>query len=130
MDYRIKHPDIVTLHELNGNVWVVIQDAKHGFKTFKNNVLPGARSLTLGNFTVFHSLVHTLGMKDNNTPLYRRDFIKSDRMDDLGAARFFSADFLAQAAEEPEENPGLVVYLLVFGDFIDAWQSRTLSHYE
>ncbi|KAJ7754212.1 hypothetical protein DFH07DRAFT_959909 [Mycena maculata] len=135
VEYRIKHPDasypdiIVTLHDLNGNVWVVIQDAKHGRKTFKNNAFSGARSLTLGNFAVFYGLVHALGMKVNS-PLYRQDFIKSDRMDDPGAARFFSADFLAQAAEQPEENLGLVVYLLVFGDFIDAWQSRTLSHYE
>ncbi|KAJ7433411.1 hypothetical protein FB451DRAFT_1419699 [Mycena latifolia] len=35
-----------------------------------------------------------------------------------------------QAAEDPGENLGLVVYLLIFGDFIDAWQSRTLSHFE
>jgi hypothetical protein len=73
---------------------------------------------------VFFALIRTLGMKPT-TPLYRRDFIKSDRMDDSAAARFFSADFLAQAAEDPTENLGLVVYLLVFGDFIDAWQSRT-----
>ncbi|KAJ6540255.1 hypothetical protein B0H10DRAFT_2245184 [Mycena sp. CBHHK59/15] len=134
-EFRIKHPDsaypdiIVQLWDLDGNIWVVIQDAKHGRKTFQNNAFSGARTLTLGNFLVFYRLVHTLGMKAHSL-LYRRDFIKSDRMDDPRAARFFSADFLEQAAEEPEENLGLVVYLLVFGDFIDAWQSRTLSHHE
>ncbi|KAJ7150342.1 hypothetical protein C8R46DRAFT_1358417 [Mycena filopes] len=135
LEVRIKHPDpdypdiVVQLWDLDGNVWVVIQDAKHGRKTFRNNAFSGARTLTLGNFLVFFQQIHTLGMKPN-TPLYRRDFINSDRMDDPAAARFFSADFLEQAAEEPAENLGLVIYLLVFGDFIDAWQSRSLSHHE
>ncbi|KAJ7776540.1 hypothetical protein DFH07DRAFT_731871, partial [Mycena maculata] len=134
-EFRIKHPDpgypdiVVQLWDLDGNLWVVIQDAKHGRKTFQHNVFSGARALILGNFVVFYRLIHTLGTKPNS-PLYRRDFINSDRMDDPSALRFFSADFLAQASEEPEENLGLVVYLLVFGDFIDAWQSRTLSHHE
>ncbi|KAJ7078625.1 hypothetical protein C8R43DRAFT_1143365 [Mycena crocata] len=106
MEYRIKHPDpqypdiIVQIWELDGNIWTIIQDAKHGLKTFRNNVFSGAHSLTLGNFVVFFRLIHTLGMKPKS-PLYRRDFIKSDRMDDPAASRFFSADFLQQAAEDP-----------------------------
>ncbi|KAJ6487065.1 hypothetical protein DFH09DRAFT_1457048 [Mycena vulgaris] len=115
-EFRIKHPDpaypdiVVQLWDLDGNVWVVIQDAKHGRKTFQHNTFSGARGLTLGNFVVFYRLVHTLGMKPH-TPLYRRDFIKSDRMDDPSAARFFSADFLEQASEDPEENLGLVILI-------------------
>ncbi|KAF7348037.1 hypothetical protein MSAN_01756100 [Mycena sanguinolenta] len=135
IEVRIKHPDtdfpdiVVQLWDLHGNVWAIIQDAKHGRKIFRNNVFSGAHTMTLGNYVVFFELIHTLGMKPN-TPFYRGDFIKSDRMDDPAAARFFSADFLAQATEEPVENLGLVVYLLVFGDFIDGWQSRTLNHQE
>ncbi|KAJ6545247.1 hypothetical protein B0H19DRAFT_1075591 [Mycena capillaripes] len=135
VETRIKHPDpeypdiVIQLWDLNGNIWVVIQDAKHGRKTFRNNAFSGAHTMTLGNFLVFFEQIHTLGMKPK-TPLYRRDFINSDRMDDPAAARFFSADFLEQAAEDPAANLGLVVYLLVFGDLIDAWQSRTLSQHE
>jgi hypothetical protein len=135
IEVRIKHPDpdypdiVIQLWDLDGNIWVVIQDAKHGRKTFRNNAFSGARTMTLGNFLVFFRLIHTLGMKPK-TPLYRRDFINSDRMDDPAAGRFFSADFLEQAAEDLAENLGLIVYLLVFGDFIDAWQSRTLGHHE
>ncbi|KAJ7687654.1 hypothetical protein B0H17DRAFT_873223, partial [Mycena rosella] len=55
---------------------------------------------------------------------------KRDRMDDPAASRLFSADTLVQAAEDPDANLGLVVYLLVFGDFIDAYQSTTISHHE
>ncbi|KAK6992199.1 hypothetical protein R3P38DRAFT_2570976 [Favolaschia claudopus] len=135
VEYRIKHPDgdypdiIVQIWDLDGNLWVVIQDAKHGRKTFKNNLYSGAHTLVLGNYPVFYQLVHKLGIKQGS-PLYHRDFIKSDRMDDRAAARVFSADFLEQAAQDPSTNLGLFVYLLVFGDFIDAWQSRTLSHHE
>ncbi|KAF8135368.1 hypothetical protein K438DRAFT_1462617, partial [Mycena galopus ATCC 62051] len=52
------------------------------------------------------------------------------RMDDRAAARLSSADTLEQAAKDPAKNLGLVIYLFVFGDLIDAWQSCTLSHHE
>ncbi|KAJ6484795.1 hypothetical protein C8R45DRAFT_764021, partial [Mycena sanguinolenta] len=135
IEVSIKHPngdypDIpVQLWDLRGNVWAIIQDAKDGRKTFRNNVFSGAHTMTLGNFMVFFELIHTLGMKPN-TPLYRRDFINSDRMDDPAAARFYSAGSSAACARKSAENVGLVVYLLVFRDFIDAWQSRTLNHQE
>ncbi|KAJ7148708.1 hypothetical protein C8R43DRAFT_1236758 [Mycena crocata] len=136
IEYRIKHPDpdypdiIVTVWELNGNVWVEIQDAKHGLKTFRNNASSGARGLVLGNVVVYFEQIHDLAMKPDS-PMYPRDVNqKRDRMDDPAASRLFSADTLAQASQDPEKNLGLVVYLLVFGDFIDAYQSRTLSHHE
>ncbi|KAJ6530898.1 hypothetical protein B0H10DRAFT_1967805 [Mycena sp. CBHHK59/15] len=46
VEYRIKHPDpdypdiIVTVWELNGNVWCEFQDAKHGRK-IRNNASSG-----------------------------------------------------------------------------------------
>ncbi|KAJ7637531.1 hypothetical protein DFH06DRAFT_1002544 [Mycena polygramma] len=63
--------------------------------------------------------------------MYPRDVKENrDRMDDPAAARLFSAATLAQAAQDPKKNLGLVIYFLVFGDFIDAYQSRTMSHHE
>ncbi|KAJ6617205.1 hypothetical protein B0H10DRAFT_1797924, partial [Mycena sp. CBHHK59/15] len=136
VEYRIKHPDpdypdiIVTVWELNGNVWCEFQDAKHGRKTFRNNASSGARSLVLGNTVVYFRQVYGLAMEPDS-PMYPRDVKeKRDRMDDPATARLFSADTLAQAAQDPEKHLGLIVYLLVFGDFIDAYQSRTLSHHE
>ncbi|KAJ6482001.1 hypothetical protein C8R45DRAFT_831472 [Mycena sanguinolenta] len=137
IEHRIKHPDgpsypdiIVALHELDGNVWVEIQDAKHGRKTFRNNASSGARGLVLGDAVVYFGQIYDLAMKPDS-PMYPRDVKETrDRMDDPAAARLFSADTLAQAAEDPEKNLGLVVYLLVFGDFIDGYQSRTISHHE
>ncbi|KAJ7872989.1 hypothetical protein B0H13DRAFT_1895153 [Mycena leptocephala] len=54
VEVSIKHPDpdyadiIVQLSDLDGNIWAVIQDAKHGRKTFRNNIFSGAHILTLG----------------------------------------------------------------------------------
>ncbi|KAJ6589574.1 hypothetical protein B0H19DRAFT_1303929 [Mycena capillaripes] len=136
VEYRIKHPDpdypdvVVTVWELDGNVWAEIQDAKHGRKTFRNNASSGARGLVLGDAVVYFGQIYGLAMEPNS-PMYPRDVKeKRDRMDDPAAARLFSADTLAQATQDPDKNLGLVVYLLVFGDFIDAYQSRTLSHHE
>ncbi|KAJ7610674.1 hypothetical protein DFH06DRAFT_1016464, partial [Mycena polygramma] len=136
VEYRIKHPDpdypdiIVTVYELDGNTWVEIQDAKHGRKSFRNNASSGARGLVLGNTVVYFAQIYGLAMEPGS-PMYPRDVKENrDRMDDPAAARLFSADTLAQAAQDPEKNLGLVVYLLVFGDFIDAYQSRTLCHHE
>ncbi|KAJ7500733.1 hypothetical protein B0H11DRAFT_2225129 [Mycena galericulata] len=135
VEFRIKHPDpnradiVVDLWDLDGNIWTIIQDSKHGRKTFRNNAASGARGLILGNFSVYFEQMYTLAMQPGS-PMYQRDWKKRDRMDDRAAARLFSADTLQQAAEDPANNLGLVVYLFVFGDFIDAYQSRTLSHHE
>ncbi|KAJ7036260.1 hypothetical protein C8F04DRAFT_1258120 [Mycena alexandri] len=53
-----------------------------------------------------------------------------DLMDDAAAARLSSADTLEQAVQDPTKNLGLFVYLFIFGDLINAYQSRTMSHHE
>ncbi|KAJ7163961.1 hypothetical protein C8R43DRAFT_946774 [Mycena crocata] len=64
IEYCIKHPDpdypdiIVTVWELDGNVWVEFRDAKHGKKTFRNNASSGARGLVLGNKVVHFGQIH------------------------------------------------------------------------
>jgi hypothetical protein len=134
-EFRIKHPNpdypdiIVELWELDGNVWVIFQDAKHGRKTFRNNAASGARGLVLGNYVVYFEQMYTLAMQPDS-PMYPRDWKNRDRMDDPAAARLSSADTLQQAALDPTKNLGLVVYLFIFGELIDAYQSRTLSHHE
>ncbi|KAF9008482.1 hypothetical protein BDZ89DRAFT_920748, partial [Hymenopellis radicata] len=56
------------------------------------------------------------------------DVVRSDKQDDNAAARLFSASALECAAQLPEDNLGLCVYLFVFGEFIDAFQSRSMPH--
>ncbi|KAJ6582731.1 hypothetical protein B0H10DRAFT_2235240 [Mycena sp. CBHHK59/15] len=88
---------IVRLWDLNGNIWVEINDVKHGQKTFRNNTASGARGLMLGNFPVFFEHMYTLAMWPNS-PMYPWHMKNEDKMDDRAAARLFSADTLQQAA--------------------------------
>ncbi|KAJ6471521.1 hypothetical protein C8R45DRAFT_1165330 [Mycena sanguinolenta] len=119
--FHIKHPNpdypdiVVDLWDLDGNIWVIFQDAKHGRKTFRNNAASGARGLILGNHVVYFEQMYTLAMQPDS-PMYPRDWKNRDRMDDHAAARLSSADTLSQAALDPTKNLGLV--------------SRTLSHHE
>ncbi|KAJ7208611.1 hypothetical protein GGX14DRAFT_566827 [Mycena pura] len=141
IQHRIPHPDkesgkedfVVVMYELDGNVFTEFQDAKHGRKTFRNNASSGARALVLGSHVVRFQQIYDLAMVEapEVSPMYKRDVKENrDRMDDGAAARLFSADTLEQAAKDPAHNLGLAVYLLTMGDFIDAWQSRTISHFE
>jgi len=47
----------------------MIQDTKHAAKTVRNNVMTGAKCLTLGNYIAMYSQVHKLA-KDKEGPLY------------------------------------------------------------
>ncbi len=133
LQYLVKAPSSnidplsVTLCDLNGNIFVNGQDSKHALKTFRNNIFTGARVLTLGNFIVTYQQIRGIALQPNS-PLYNHDVIKYNKQDDNAASRVFSADMLEKVTEDPEEYLGLVVYLFVFGEFIDAFQSRTMGH--
>ncbi|PBK63611.1 hypothetical protein ARMSODRAFT_894015 [Armillaria solidipes] len=122
-------PISVPLLSLDGNIFVNIQDSKHGLKTFHNNIFTGARVVTLGNFLVYYEQIRDIAV-DKSGPLYERDVIRYDKQDDNAASRLFSSELLCHASQDPKRNLGVVVYTFVFGEFIDAYQSRTMSHKE
>lgn len=122
-------PISVPLLSLDGNIFVNIQDSKHGLKTFRNNIFTGARVITLGNFLVYYEQIHDIAV-DKSGPLYERDVIKYDKQDDNAASRLFSSELLRHASQNPKHNLGIVVYTFVFGEFIDTYQSCTMSHKE
>ncbi|KAI9438716.1 hypothetical protein H4582DRAFT_2146243 [Lactarius indigo] len=73
------------------------------------------------------------GKSYSHSPLHRRDVEHLDRQDDRAAERLFSSATLAYTINHlGKKSPslGLTVYLFVFGDLIDAYQSRTISHVE
>jgi hypothetical protein len=107
----------------------LIQDAKHGSKTGRNNVASGASLLPLGNFIANFQQVQDLAA-DEDSPLYIRDVEKLDRQDDNAAARFFSAATLQHLVQKETQDLGLVVYLFVFGELTDAYQNRFIPHSE
>ena len=113
-----------------GSAVVMIQDSKHALKTFRNNLFSGARALVLGNHVSMYSQVRRIAFGDPPGPIYRRDVEKMDRQDDNAATRLFTAETLEFIAEHHPSCLGLIVYLFVMGEVVDAYQGRTLSHLE
>lgn len=108
---------------------VPVQDSKHGAKTARNNLFSGARFLTLGTKEAhFGQMMEIHSTK--GSPLYRRDVIKVDRQDDRAAERLFSAPTLSFVVKNHTQHLGVIVYLFIFGEVIDAWQSRKIGHRE
>jgi hypothetical protein len=109
----------------------MIQDSKHAAKTMRNNLFSGAHALVLGNHLAMYS--HIRDMVFNplpGCPLYHRDVEKLNHQDDNSATRLFSAAVLDFAVNRFPDHLGLIVYLFVMGEVVDAYQSRTITHLE
>ena len=143
-EYRIKHPkpihptnpDIVTsIPMFKGQPVVMVQDAKHAAKTARNNLMTGAKLLTLGSHIAMYSQVRKAAFAQDG-PLYRRDVEKVDRQDDNAACRLLSASTLRWftthrgSDSKSKETHGLIIFLFLMGELVDAYQSRTLPHVE
>jgi hypothetical protein len=102
-----------------------LQDPKHLLKTFRNNLFSGARLLTFPNSVALFSQVHDMSQADDS-PIYRRDVEKLDRQDDNAATRLFSGDTLKWLTSHRPQHLGLIVYLFVMGELIDAYENRSL----
>ena len=68
--------------------------------------------------------------RGEGTPLYQRDVNKVDRQDDNAATRLFSAGVLQYLSDHHPEYIGLIVYLFIFGELVDAYQNRHIPHSE
>jgi hypothetical protein len=123
-------PDLILLIGVfHGFPVVMIQDSKHALKTFRNNLFTGARLLTFGNFTAIFRRIYQMAMSPDS-PMYERDVNRLDRQDDAAALRLFCAATLAYLSENFPEYIGEIVYLFVFGELVDAYQNREISHAE
>ncbi|KAJ7205209.1 hypothetical protein GGX14DRAFT_368089 [Mycena pura] len=117
---------------VGGRPIVMVQDSKHALKTYRNNLFSGARLLTLGSYVALYHHIRDLAF-DDDSPLYHRDVEKVDRQDDRAATRTFSAATLLALIRRLERCPelrGVIVYLFVFGEAVDAWQNRHITHNE
>ncbi|KAJ7292486.1 hypothetical protein C8J57DRAFT_1456964 [Mycena rebaudengoi] len=125
-----KGPDIrIRIAVIRGQPICMIQDSKHALKTFRNNLFSGARLVTLGSYTAIYAHIRQMAFEDGS-PLFHRDVEKLDRQDDNAATRLFSADTLKYLADHHPEYLGEIIYLFVFGELIDAYQNRDISHAE
>ncbi|KAJ7832421.1 hypothetical protein B0H14DRAFT_3712239 [Mycena olivaceomarginata] len=109
----------------------ILQDDLHLLKTIRNNAYSGARLLVFPNSVVMFSQIRDIALQKG--PLYQRDVLKLDRQDDNAAARLFSAatlEWLTDSTCVNMDNIGLIVYLFVFGELVDAFQNRRILHIE
>ncbi|KAF7291442.1 hypothetical protein MIND_01289300 [Mycena indigotica] len=118
----------IVIGRFRGQQVAMIQDSKHALKTFRNNLFSGARILTLGNHIAHFAQIYQVAFEEGS-PLYHRDVEKLDRQDDGAATRMFSADTLQYIAENHPDWPFAIIYLFVFGELVDAYQNRSLSHH-
>jgi hypothetical protein len=119
----------IVIGVFRGKPIVMIQDSKHGLKTFRNNLFSGARLLALGNYTVIYRRIQELAY-EAGSPLYHRNVHKLDRQDDNAAARLFSAATIEFLIKYHPDYLGEIIYLFVFGELIDAYQNRAITHQE
>ncbi|TEB28567.1 hypothetical protein FA13DRAFT_1794026 [Coprinellus micaceus] len=119
----------VIIPVFDGQHVAIGQDSKHGLKTFRNNLYSGARLLTLGNFVGLYARIRDMALNEAS-PLYPRDVDKVDRQDDSAATRLFSADVLEFISRNHPDYLAEIIYLFVFGELIDAYQNRFITHHE
>ncbi len=135
LEYVIKSPRpggrnlVTTIPVFLGQPVAMIQDSKHALKTLRNNLFSGARLLVLGNYIAAYTHIRDLALEDGS-PLYIRDVEKLDRQDDSAATRLFSAATLKFLCDNHPDYIGDIVFLFVFGELIDAYQSRSMAHTE
>jgi hypothetical protein len=133
--YTIQHPKeglapiVVTMPVYRDRTLIMVQDVKHCLKTFRNNLHSGARLLVLGNDVAMYSHSRDLAFEENS-PLYHRDVEKTDRQDDNAASRLFSATTLEFLINQHPDRVGHIAYLFVFGELVDSYQNRSISHVE
>jgi hypothetical protein len=137
MERRIEHPDgqsppiVVPLFRVFGKAMAIIQDSKHCRKTMRNNLFSGARAIILARYVTFYQQARDIVDDIEHSPLRRRDVERLDRQDDRAAERLFSGATLDYSINRlGKSSLGLSIYLFIFGDLIDAYQSRKVSHSE
>ncbi|KAF6746318.1 hypothetical protein DFP72DRAFT_1017300 [Ephemerocybe angulata] len=130
--YAIPHP--VAGHRaisfdipiFDGQPIAMLQDSKHLLKTARNNLFSGARLLTFPNGVAMYADILNMAAADD-TPLYQKDVINVDRQDDNAAARLFSAASLEWFQEHEPDKLGLIIYLFIMGELVDAYQNRFIT---
>ena len=148
---EIPHPDTqfppysITLYFYGPQATPIssVQDSKHLAKTIRNILYGGTRTLVIGNNVAHYSRVHSLSAHARS-PIYKRDVLKVDRQDDLAATRLLSSATIKHIIAVMEEQKslavpdpvlgkdlsGLLVYLFIFGDLVDAFQNRCIANAE
>lgn len=113
----------------HGRPLALLQDSLHAKKTARNNIGSGARTLVLGNHCALYDGLRDMAFHEKS-PLYHRDVENTDKQDDRAAARVHSSRAIEWLIEHRPDNLGLIIFLFVFGEFIDVFQCRHASFNE
>lgn len=120
---------MVNIPHFHGKPFALVQDSAHMLKTGRNNLVSGARSLTLGNY--FSGYQHLRDMAyDSDSPIYVRDVDKPDKQDDRAATRACSSDSVQWLETHGDEYRGTAIYTFIIGELVDGYQSRTANIHE
>ncbi|KAG7095522.1 hypothetical protein E1B28_006260 [Marasmius oreades] len=115
----------VTIHFYDGHPIAFVQDSKHGLKTIRNNLFSGSKCLTFPNDVALYSQVRDIYLNDG--PIFRRDWDRYDKQDDAAATRLTSGATLEWLTKHSPSLVGLIIYLFVFGELVDAYESRLID---
>lgn len=113
----------------NGLPCIMSEDGKHARKNARGSATSGARILTLGAYTV-HVGQFVRIMETEGSPILKTDFLGGDKQDDRASARALSPALVIHVIRTQPHALGLIIYVFVMGDIIDAQQNRKLSHAE
>lgn len=131
--YIIHHPfpgfpDLeIVIAVINRQLVAIIQDAKHGLKTSRNNLFTGAKLFALGEHMAMYAYAREM-VFEADSPLYHRDVEKTDCQDDNAATRLASATAIDYLVARHPDRLGMIVYLFVFRELIDAYQNWEITH--
>lgn len=107
--------------------FIAVQDSKHALKTARNQMLTGARLLTIGNDVVHYRQLYEVAYA--GSALLTADVGSGlDRQDDRAAARVFSSKMLQFNLTKNPHQRALSLYLFILGELVDAWQNRRIGH--
>ena len=135
IEYSIPNPQSgkcdtkITIIKIRGQPLTIVQDSKHALKTYHNNLYSGARCLVMGNYVALYEQVLHLSHGEG-TPIYQHNINKVDHQDNNAATHLFSAGMLQFLSNHHPEYIGLIVYLFIFGELVDAYQNRHIPHVE
>lgn len=135
-EWSIPHPShdrpplvFQAIRSESGKPQIIINDGKHWRKNARNGAQSGGRIVTLGRYVVHIGQLVAI-VEDAVSPLLKTDVLGVDKQDDRAAARLMSADVIEHIVNTQPDELGLVIYLFIMGELIDAQQNRTLKHEE
>ena len=107
----------------------MIQDFKHRLKTDQNNLFTGVKLFPLGSHITMYSYVRDMAFGAKSS-LCHRDVEKTDGQDNNASTCVHSAASMVYLAKHHEDHLGLIIYLFIFGELINAYQNRKIPHIE